>query len=216
MTAPSSDFARPAPATPVAGCRSLLVWPREHPWIVVAFVTALAVTGSLERFMGRTFFGPDGRFGFWEGDIWSSENSQRFADPYSFSHLAHGILFFWALGLVARRQPLHFRFLLAVLLEAGWELLENSPIIINRYRAATIALGYDGDSILNSVSDILMMSAGFLFASRARLALCVAVLLAMEIGCAVVVRDNLTLNVIMLAHPIEAIKQWQMAGQPHL
>jgi hypothetical protein len=183
---------------------------------LIALVAALVVTGEIERFMGRTFFGPDGRFGLWEGNIWSSENSQRFADPYSFSHLAHGLLFFWALGLVARRCPLRYRFLLAVLLEAGWELLENSPIIINRYRAATISLGYDGDSILNSLSDILMMSAGFLFASRARVGVCVAVLLVMEIGCALVVRDNLTLNVIMLIHPVEAIKQWQMAGQPPL
>ncbi len=181
----------------------------------LVFIGLLTATAAIERWMGRTFFGPDGRFGLWEGDIWSNENSQRLADPYSFSHLAHGILFFGILWWVARHVPLHRRFLLAVLVEAGWELLENSPLIINRYRASTIALGYEGDSVLNSLSDIVMMATGFLFAARARIRLSVAALLVMEVGCALVVRDNLILNVIMLIHPVAAIKQWQMAGQPH-
>jgi hypothetical protein len=186
----------------------------SQPRLTVAvFIGLLVTTAAIELSMGRTFLGPDGRFVLWEGDIWSSANSQRFADPYSFSHLAHGILFFGAFWLAVRRVPIGGRLLLAVLLEAGWELLENSPLIIDRYRAATIALGYEGDSVLNSLSDILMMSAGFLFAARVRVRLSVAALLAMELGCAVAVRDNLTLNVIMLIHPVEAIKQWQMAGQ---
>ncbi len=166
--------------------------------------------------MGRTFFGPDGRFGLWEGSIWSSASSQRFADPYSFSHLTHGIVIYGFLWLVARRVPLRHRFLLAALLEAGWELMENSPLIINRYRAVTISLGYEGDSVFNSVSDILMMAAGFWFAGRVRVRLSVAALLVMEAGCALAVRDNLTLNVIMLLHPFEVIRQWQLAGQPGL
>jgi hypothetical protein len=102
----------------------------------------------------------------------------------------------------------------AVLIEAGWEILENSPFIINRYREVTISLGYVGDSVLNSLSDILMMSSGFLFAARARPWVTVAVLLAMEVGCALWIRDNLTLNIIMLIHPVDAIKAWQMAGRP--
>jgi hypothetical protein len=166
--------------------------------------------------MGRSALGPDGRFGWWEGNIWSSECSQRLADPYSFSHVAHGILFFGLLWLVARKVPVSYRFLVAVLLEAGWEVLENSPLIINRYREATIALGYVGDSMVNSLSDIGMMSLGFLFAFRARPWASVAAIIAMEVGCALWVRDNLTLNIIMLLHPIEAIKAWQMAGQPPL
>lgn len=104
--------------------------------------------------------------------------------------------------------------ILKLFLEAGWELLENSPLIINRYREATIALGYVGDSILNSLSDIVMMSLGFLFACRVGPWLSVLAVLAMEIGCAVWVRDNLTLNVIMLLHPIDAMKAWQSAGHP--
>jgi hypothetical protein len=166
--------------------------------------------------MGRALLGPDGRFGLWEGNIWSAECSQRLADPYSFSHFVHGILFFAVLWLAMRRLPVRHRFLLAVLVEAGWELLENSPLIINRYREATIALGYVGDSVLNSLSDIGTMALGFLFALRARPWASVAVVVAMEVGCALWVRDNLSLNVIMLVHPVDAIKAWQAAGQPPL
>ena len=183
-------------------------------WIALAVVGIFATTASLELLMGRSPLGPDGKFGWWDGDIWSSENSQRFADPYSFSHLTHGILFFVFLWWVARRVPIQYRFLLAVLVEASWELLENSPLIINRYRHVTIALGYTGDSVLNSQSDILMMCLGFWFASRMPVKVCIAAILLMEIGCAFFVRDNLTLNVIMLVHPIDAIKTWQMAGAP--
>ena len=183
-------------------------------WVALAVVTIVVLTGAIELGMGRSLLGPDGHFGLWEGDIWSSEQSQRVADPYSFSHVVHGLLFFGFLWLVARRLPVGYRFVLAVLLEAGWEVLENSPIIIDRYRAATIALGYEGDSVLNSTSDILMMSLGFLMASRWRWWLSVAALVVMEVGCLVWVRDNLTLNIVMLVHPIEAIKAWQMAGAP--
>lgn len=118
------------------------------------------------------------------------------------------------LWLVARKLPVRYRLLIALALEAGWEMLENSPLIINRYREATISLGYTGDSILNSLSDILMMTIGFLFASRASVRVSVAAVVLMEIGCALWIRDNLTLNIIMLVHPIDAIKHWQMAGAP--
>lgn len=178
------------------------------------FVAVLLLTGGIELLMGRSLLGPDSRFGWWEGNIWSGENSQRLADPYSFSHLVHGMLFYGGLWLVARRLPVRHRLLMALALEAGWELLENSPLIINRYREATIALGYTGDSVLNSLSDILMMTLGFWFASRVPTRITVAAILVMEVGCALWVRDNLTLNVIMLIYPVEAIKHWQMAGQP--
>jgi hypothetical protein len=183
--------------------------------ILLAVVAIAALMAGAELALGRLPFGPDGKFGFWEGDIWSSENSQRFADPYSFSHIVHGIGFYALLWLVARRLPLERRFFIALLIEAGWEVLENSPIIINRYRAATIAQGYEGDSVMNSVSDLLMMAAGFWFALRMRPAISWAAVAVMEIGCAICVRDNLTLNIIMLVHPVNAIKTWQMAGQPH-
>lgn len=179
-------------------------------------MVVLGLTGLIELLMGRLPLGPDGKFGLWEGNIWSSECSQRLIDPYSFSHLGHGILFFGLMWLVARGMPVRYRFLAALLLEAGWELLENSPLIINRYREATIALGYAGDSVMNSLSDIVMMSLGFLLAFRLRPWTVATVLLIMEAGCALWVRDNLTLNVLMLIHPVPAIKAWQMAGQPGL
>lgn len=189
---------------------------KRHKWAVVAFLAVIVLTGGIELGMGRSLFGPDGRFGWWEGSIWSNECSQRLVDPYSPSHVVHGMVFYGLLWLVARSLPVHGRFLIAVLLEAGWEILENSPLIIERYRQVTIALGYDGDSVLNSLSDIAMMSLGFLVAFRFRPWVTVAVLAAMEVGCALWIRDNLTLNIIMLVHPMEGIKTWQMGGRPGL
>lgn len=180
--------------------------------VLLILIAALAATAAIEIGMGRSPLGPDGRFGWWDGNIWSSENSQRAADAYSFSHIAHGILFYGLLWLIARGLPLEARFALALLLEAGWEILENSPLVIDRYREATIALGYVGDSVLNSCCDVLMMALGFLFASRVRPRWSALAVVAMELFCLFWVRDNLTLNVIMLVHPIAAIKAWQSAG----
>jgi len=187
---------------------------RRNRRVLVAAVGVCAATAAIELWMGRLPFGPDGRMGLWEGNIWSSEQSQRFADPYTFSHTIHGMLFYAILWLLARRAPVEKRFIGALVMEGAWEILENSPIIINRYREATIALGYVGDSVFNSVSDILFAALGFLFAWRVRPWVTVAVILAMEIGTALWMRDNLTLNIVMLLHPIDAIKDWQMAGRP--
>jgi hypothetical protein len=178
------------------------------------FVVVVLLMGGVELAMGRPLLAPDGTFGLWEGTIWSSKCSQRFLDPYSPTHVAHGMLFYGVFWLVARKLPTRYRFLLAVLLEAGWELLENTPFIIHRFRQANLALGYEGDSVLNSFSDLLMMSSGFLFAWRIRPWISFVTLFAIEIGCAWWVRDNLTLNIIMLIHPVEAIRVWQMGGQP--
>jgi hypothetical protein len=179
---------------------------------VVAIVAAVVV---VEAWMGRLPFGPDGRFGWIETDIWSSEQSQRVADPYSLSHIVHGLLFYGLLHLVWRRGPIGARLVAAIALEAGWEVLENSPLIIDRYRAVTIAQGYVGDSILNSVSDIGMAAIGFLLAWRLPVWAGVAFIVASELVMLVLCRDNLTLNIVMLAFPIEAIRQWQMEGKPH-
>lgn len=187
---------------------------KEYRPTVAGLLAMIALTGLIERAMGRSLLGPDARFGWWEGDIWSSENSQRVADPYSFSHIVHGFGFYALLWLLARKVPLRGRILLAVLLEGGWEILENSPVIINRYRAVTIALGYFGDSVVNSMSDVLMMSAGFLFAAHLKPWASLAAILILEVGCALWVRDNLTLNIIMLIYPIAAIRGWQMLAQP--
>jgi hypothetical protein len=191
--------------------------PRARPSVTVrgyaAVLGVILLAAVVELAMGRPALGPGG-FGVWVWDIWSANNSQFILDPYSFSHLVHGFLFFAILGLASRRLSLEQRLLIAALLEAAWEVLENSPIIINRYRQATIALGYEGDSILNSVSDLVMMSLGFLAASRLKAWQSVAAVVVMELGCLLLWRDNLTLNVIMLIYPIDAIKSWQMAGRP--
>jgi Protein of unknown function (DUF2585) len=181
--------------------------------IVASCLGIAAVAALVELAMGRSWLGPDGRFGLWEGNIWSSEQSQRFADPYSFTHVVHGFLFHALLWLAARRLPVRHRLLIAVALEAAWEILENSPLVIDRYRAVTIALGYVGDSILNSMSDVLMMVVGFVLAWRLRLWASVVLVVALEVGLLLWVRDNLTLNILMLVHPIESIKAWQSTGR---
>ncbi len=186
---------------------------REHKGVILSFIGILVIVACIEYLLGRSPLGPDGHFGWWDGDIWSNENSQRIADPYTFSHIAHGLIFYWFLGLVAKKLPKKYRLVIAILIEAGWEILENSPLIINRYRDATIATGYIGDSILNSVSDIVWMAIGFWFASFSKVWISIVLIITMELGCAYYVRDNLTLNVIMLVDPIPAIQQWQIDGK---
>jgi hypothetical protein len=180
----------------------------------LAILAIFAFTAVFLWWMGRLWLGPDGRFGLYSADIWSAEQSQRVFDPYSFSHFIHGILFFALLWPLRSRIPLRIRFLLALGLEAGWEMLENSPIIINRYRAVTIALGYEGDSILNSLSDIVLAGIGFWFAYKTPLKICLAVIVVCEIFTLWWVRDNLTLNVIMLVWPLDVIREWQSAVAP--
>jgi hypothetical protein len=124
----------------------------------------------------------------------------------------HGIGFYALLWLVARRLPPGVRFVIAVLLEAAWEVFENTPFVINRYRAATISLDYYGDSVINSMSDIVSMMLGFWIARRAPPWLSVVLVVVLEVTVVLIIRDNLTLNILMLIHPFEAIKRWQLGG----
>ncbi len=176
----------------------------------------MILTGVIEYFTGRSLLGPSGTFGFWESSIWSSENSQRVADVYSFSHIIHGMGFYALLWLFARRVPMKYRFVLALLMEAVWELFENSPIIINRYRSVTLALGYVGDSVLNSVADIVMVGIGFIITRFSKVWLTVFLVIAMELGCLFWVRDNLTLNILMLVAPIQSVLDWQNEIRPQI
>jgi hypothetical protein len=159
--------------------------------------------------MGRVPYCECGYISLWTGTVNGPENSQQLSDWYSASHFIHGILFFGLLLLILRKTSIGFRFMLAVIIEAGWELLENSSFIINRYREATLAVGYRGDSVLNSVSDISFMALGFVFARYMPVWLSVVLVIFLELFVGYMIRDNLTLNIIMLIYPIDDIKVWQ-------
>jgi len=182
-------------------------------WVwALAALAIVTVAASIELAMGRSAICTCGYVKLWHGIVNSAGNSQHLTDWYTFSHVVHGIGFYALLWLVARRLPPGARFVIAVLLEAGWEVLENTPFIINRYRAATISLDYYGDSVINSMSDIGAMMIGFAIARKAPIWAAVAVVVGLETMMAVVIRDNLTLNILMLIHPFEAIKHWQMGA----
>ena len=177
----------------------------------LAVATIVAATAVLLYLMGRPPICTCGEIDLWAGKVNSSRTSQMLSDWYSPSHIVHGFLFYGALWLVARKWPVERRFVAAVTIEAAWEIVENTPMIINRYREATAALGYSGDSVLNSASDIAMMGLGFLLARRLPVWASVAVVLALELVPLFVIRDNLTLNVWMLLAPNDAIRGWQTA-----
>ena len=182
-------------------------------WKVTAAALLIVSAAAVAQLaMGREPICRCGYVKLWHGVVNSSENSQHISDWYTFTHIVHGVAFYALLWLVARRVPPQTRFVIAVFLESLWEVLENTPLIIDRYRAATISLDYYGDSVVNSVADIGAMVLGFWIAKKAPVWASVVLVAVLEVALAMLIRDNLTLNILMLVHPFETIKNWQLGG----
>jgi len=197
--------------------KSAYAVPAGIGWAIA--VTLLGIQIAVLHTYGQPLIAASGRVLLWVNDPFSPDMSQQMADWYSFSHIIHGFIFFWLLKLAAPGLSLTTRILIAMGTEVSWELAENSPAVIRHYREQALAAGYAGDSILNSISDTLMMCAGFFIASRLRARYVVALAISFEIFTACMTRDNLTLNVINLTAPadwglIRAIHDWQAAAKP--
>jgi hypothetical protein len=178
---------------------------------VLAVIAILAFTALIELRMGRLLFCKCGLIRLWSGNVWSNQASQQFFDPYTFTHILHGVLLYalvWKLS--GKRLSVAGRFVAAVMLESAWEVFENTDFIIQRYRDVTVSLDYFGDSVLNSIGDICAMMLGFVIASRLPVRITVIGSLVLDALLLLFIRDSLALNILMLIYPIQAIKNWQM------
>ena len=182
----------------------------RRTWLIA--VVILASVAAIELAMGRNAICTCGSIDLWVGARDSPKTSQMLSDWYSLSHIVHGLLFYAALWLVARRLDVRWRFLIALLVEGSWEVIENTPMVIDRYRATTAALGYTGDSVINSLSDVLMMALGFLIARKLPVRASALLVVVLEVIPLFAIRDNLTLNVWQLIAPSQAVQHWQAGG----
>ncbi len=184
-------------------------------WVAsVTIFILLVITALIEMYMGRIWFCSCGDILPWYGYTNGSGNSQHLSDWYSFSHIIHGFIFYAVLWLVLRKLPVQTRLIIAVIIEIAWEIFENTNFTINRYRTATIALDYVGDSIINSLFDILFCILGFILAWRLPVWISITFILVAELVVGYLIHDNLTLNVLMLIYPIAGIKAWQAGPSP--
>jgi hypothetical protein len=181
---------------------------KVRPWVAIFAILVLAAIQLHQQ--DRIWWCACGLLNLWDGDIWSAHNSQHVFDPYSFTHVLHGVIFCGLFAGLLPRLAVIWSLTWTLAFEAIWEILENSPFIIHRYREATIGQGYEGDSIINSMADILCCAIGFLLARKLGLRWSMVLFVLTELVLLVSVRDNLTLNVLMLTCPVEAIKAWQM------
>lgn len=175
-------------------------------------ILILVATAGVLLAMGRNPICECGYVKLWHGETVSSENSQHLMDWYTPSHVLHGLVFYGLLWLVARRLRLGTRLVIATLIEAAWEIVENTNAVIERYRAATIALDYYGDSVINSVADIIAMWIGFALARVLPVWASIALFVVAEAVTIWFIRDGLLLNVLMLLWPLEAVRNWQSAA----
>lgn len=181
---------------------------RIWPWLGIAAI--FVATALMLRVQGRLWICSCGNVLFWAGNTCSSDNSQHFFDPYAFTHVLHGFMFFWLIAWLAPRLKPNWQLLIAVAAEAAWEVFENTQFIIDRYREETAALGYNGDTVINSFGDIICCLLGFLIARRLGFRRSLAVFIALELVLLIWIKDSLLLEILVLIYPTEAIKAWQM------
>ena len=186
----------------------------DRRWVLPGIAMALVLLAMivLLRAEGRMFLCACGQFAVWVSDWCSSNTSQQLLDPYSLTHLLHGFLFFWLIALAFRRMPRGWQVLLALLLESAWEVLENTSFVINKYRTETAALGYQGDTIVNSLGDLACALIGFLIARQLGVRRSLIVFVLVEVVLILWIHDSLLLQILMLVRPIEALKLWQVCG----
>jgi len=179
-------------------------------WPALAIAAAFVATAILLHLEGRLWICSCGKVQVWAGKVCSSDNSQHFLDPYSFTHVLHGFLFFWLIAWLLPRLKPNSQLMLAVAVEALWEVFENTNFIINRYRSETAALGYNGDTVVNSFGDIFCCLMGFMIARRLGWRRSLLVFAVLELVLIIWIRDSLLLEILMLVFPIDAIRAFQM------
>jgi hypothetical protein len=178
-------------------------------WMGITILAVIAAQMIGLRLMGRPFFCACDALRIWSGQVLSPETSQQIGDWYSFTHIEHGLIFYFLGWLLLPRWPVSQRFLMALAIEVAWEMLENSAWFVQIYRRQALAIGYSGDSIVNSVADVGFMSLGYFFAASAPVWASLALLVVIEIGLAATIRDSLALNLLNFVHPVEAVARWQ-------